>query len=92
MTQSANTAKMHLILVIIIHYIHYQQQNITKNKNSQQLLQDLKEIGEDLVIFKIKLGYVEEQLCVAVSVTVIKIQSSMVDVQQTYQQCTIRGE
>ena len=54
------------------------------NKNEIKNLQDLKETGEALVIFKFNLGYVEEQLFVAVSVNCNKNWSFMVDVQQTF--------
>ena len=43
-------------------------------------LPDLKETGEGLVKFQVKLGYVEEQLFVAVSVNSYKNGSFMVDV------------
>ena len=38
------------------------------NKNELQNLQDFKESGEGLVRFQFKIGYVEQQLFVAVSV------------------------
>ena len=38
------------------------------NKNEFQNLQDLKETGEGLVKFQFKLGYVEKQLFLVVSV------------------------
>ena len=44
-----------------------------------QNLQDLKETGEDLIIFKFKLARVKEQVFVSVSVN-----SFMVGVQQTF--------
>ena len=50
------------------------------NKNDFQNLQDLIETGEGLVMFNFKLGYAEEQLFVAVSVTSNKNGSFMVDV------------
>ena len=46
-------------------YIHYEEQNITK---MSQNLQGLKETGEELIMFRFKVGYVQEQLFVAVSV------------------------
>ena len=48
------------------------------NKNSFQNLQDLKETGEGLVMFKFKLGYIEKQLFVVVSVNSNKNGSFMV--------------
>ena len=50
------------------------------NKNEFQNLQDLKESGEGLVKFQFKLGFVEEQLFVAVSVNSYKIAPFMVHV------------
>ena len=49
-----------------------------------QNLQDLKETGEGLVMFKFRLGYVEEQFFVNVSVNSNKKGFFMVDVQQTF--------
>ena len=43
-------------------------------------LEDLKETRQDLVNFQFKLGYVEEQLFVAVSVNSYKSSSFIVDV------------
>ena len=54
------------------------------NKNEFQNLQDLKETGKSLVMFKFKLGYVEEQLFATVSINFNKNGSFMVDVQQTF--------
>ena len=46
----------------------YSLQVAKYNKNELQNLQDLKESGEGLVRFQFKIGYVEQQLFVAVSV------------------------
>ena len=48
--------------------------------NKNEFLQDLKETGQSLVKFHFKLGYVEEQLFVAVSGNCYKNGSVMVDV------------
>ena len=52
---------------------------VTKCNKNENLL-DLKETGEGLVKFQLKLGYVEEQLFVAVSVNSYKNGSFTVDV------------
>ena len=49
------------------------------NKNEFQNLQDLKETGQGLTMFKYKLGYVEGQLFVAISVNYNKNGSFMID-------------
>ena len=46
----------------------YSLQVAKYNKNELQNLQDLKESGEGLVRFQFKIGYVEQQLFVTVSV------------------------
>ena len=69
---------------MFIDYTLYSLRVAKYNKNEFQNLQDLKENGGGLVMLKYKLGYVEDQLFVAVSVNFNKNGSVMVDVQQTF--------
>ena len=61
-----------------IHYIHYRVAKY--NKNEFQNLQDLKETREGLVKFQFKVGYVEEQLFVDVSVNSYRNGSFVLDI------------
>ena len=61
------------------------------SKNEFHNLQDLKETAEVLVKFQFKLGYVEEQLFLAVFVNSYKNGSFMVDVYITLDKLCIIG-
>ena len=78
MTCLLNGAKIHLILTMEIHYIHYRV--VKYNKNEFQNLQDLKETREGLVKFQFKVGYVEEELFVDVSVNSYRNGSFVLDI------------
>ena len=78
MTCSANAAKNTLNINDV--NTLYLLRVVKDNKNEFQNLQDLKETGQGLIMFKYKLGYVEEQLFVAVSVNYNKNGSFMIDV------------
>ena len=58
----------------------YSLQVAKYSKNEFQNLQDLKEMGKGLVKFQFKLGCVEEQLFVAVSMNLYKNGSFLVDI------------
>ena len=80
MTCLGMAAKIHLILMISL----YSLTVVKYNKNEFQNLQDLKETGKSLVMFKFKLGYVNKQLFSTVSMNFNKNGSFMVDVQQNF--------
>ena len=82
MMRLASAAKIHLVLNDIN---LLDSHPVAKyNKSEYQNLQDLKETGEGLVMFKFKHGYVEKLLFVAISLNSNKNRSFMVDIQQTF--------